>query len=175
MNEIRKYVASRTLTQDDLDWNNSTLLPADDVVGAVRQLRAEDGGNLQVMGSSNLVGTLINNDLVDEYRLMIEPITLGGGKRISPTTADLGPSSWCRHRRAALGCSSARTVRSGAPRPSSARGEARSPRGASERRSANGAVRCSGGGSASVFRTRCERRRWPRRQREQTPTKRSFQ
>jgi len=82
MNEIGKYVASRTLTQDDLDWTNSTLLPPDDVIGAVRELRAQDGGNLQVMGSSNLVQTLISNDLVDEYRLMIEPIVLGGGKRI---------------------------------------------------------------------------------------------
>ena len=84
MNEIRKYVATRTLTQDDLDWTNSTLLPADDVLGAVRELRATDGGAIQVMGSSNLARQLIGNDLVDEYRLMIEPITLGGGKRLFP-------------------------------------------------------------------------------------------
>lgn len=84
MNEIRKYVASRTLAQDDLGWANSTLLPAADVVGAVRQLRAEDGGDIQVMGSANLAGTLISNDLVDEYRLMIEPVVLGGGKRLFP-------------------------------------------------------------------------------------------
>jgi dihydrofolate reductase len=84
MNAIRKYVASRTLTQDDLYWTNSTLLPADDVVGAVRQLRAEGDGDLQVMGSPTFAGTLISNDLVDEYRLMIEPIVLGGGKRLFP-------------------------------------------------------------------------------------------
>lgn len=84
MNAIRKYVASRTLAQDDLGWTNSTLLPADDVVGAVRRLRAEDGGNLQVMGSPSLAATLISNDVVDEYRLMIEPIVLGGGKRLFP-------------------------------------------------------------------------------------------
>ena len=84
MNEIRKYVASRTLAQDDLHWDNSTLLPADDVIGAVRRLRAENGGDLQVMGSANLAGTLIGNDLVDEYRLMIEPVVLGGGKRLFP-------------------------------------------------------------------------------------------
>jgi len=84
MNEIRKYVASRTLTQDDLGWANSTLLPADDVVGAVQRLRAQDGGGLQVMGSANLAATLIGNDLVDEYRLMIEPVVLGGGKRLFP-------------------------------------------------------------------------------------------
>jgi len=84
MNEIPKYVASRSLSQDDLDWNNSTLLPADDALGAVRKLRAEDGGDLQVMGSTQLAGALISNDLVDEYRLMIEPIVLGGGKRLFP-------------------------------------------------------------------------------------------
>ena len=84
MNEIRKYVASRTLAPDDLGWTNSTLLPGDDVVGAVRQLRAEDGGDIQVMGSPTLAGTLITHDLVDEYRLMIEPIVLGGGKRLFP-------------------------------------------------------------------------------------------
>ena len=84
MNEIKKYVASRTLSQDDLDWTNSILLPPDDVIGAVRQLRAEPGDDIQVMGSSNLASQLIASDLVDEYRLMIEPIVLGGGKRLFP-------------------------------------------------------------------------------------------
>jgi dihydrofolate reductase len=84
MNEIRKYVASRTLTDADLSWENSTLLPADDVVGAVKKLRAEDGGAIQVMGSSSLAAQLISNDLVDEYRLMLEPVLLGGGKRLFP-------------------------------------------------------------------------------------------
>jgi dihydrofolate reductase len=84
MNEIRKYVASRTLGQDDLTWSNSTLLPADDVVGAVRELRSQSGRGIQVMGSSALAAQLIENDLVDQYRLMIEPIVLGGGKRLFP-------------------------------------------------------------------------------------------
>ncbi len=84
MNEIPKYVASRTLSQGDLYWNNSTLLPAGDVLGEVGRLRAEDGGHLQVMGSSKLAGELIGAGLVDEYRLMIEPIVLGGGKRLFP-------------------------------------------------------------------------------------------
>ena len=81
MNEIPKYVASRTLIQDDLTWWNSTLLPADDAIGAVRELRARDGASLQVMGSSSLAAQLIEHDLVDEYRLMIEPILLGGAPR----------------------------------------------------------------------------------------------
>jgi dihydrofolate reductase len=84
MNAIPKYVASRTLTQDELDWNNSTLLPKDDLVGSVQQLRAQDGGDIQVMGSASLVRELVGHDLVDEYRLMIEPIVLGGGKSIFP-------------------------------------------------------------------------------------------
>ncbi len=84
MNQIPKYIASRTLSQDDLTWSNSTLLPADDAIGAVRELRARDGEGLQVWGSANLAAQLIEHDLVDEYRLMIEPILLGGGKRVFP-------------------------------------------------------------------------------------------
>ena len=84
MNAIKKYVASRTLSQDELTWTNSTLLPPDDVLGAVGKLKAEDGRDIQVMGSSNLAQQLISNGLVDEYRLMVEPIILGGGKRLFP-------------------------------------------------------------------------------------------
>jgi dihydrofolate reductase len=84
MNEIPKYVASRTLSQDDLTWRGSTLLPADDAIGAVRELRAKDGGAIQIMGSASLAAQLIEHDLVDEFRLMIEPILLGGGKRVFP-------------------------------------------------------------------------------------------
>ncbi len=82
MNEIPKYVASRTLSEDDLTWSGSTLLPADDAIGAVRELRARDGKGLQVMGSPSLAAQLVEHDLVDEYVLMIEPILLGGGKRV---------------------------------------------------------------------------------------------
>jgi len=84
MNEIPKYVASRTLTQRDLSWSGSTLLPADNAIGAVRRLHARDGKGLQVWGSASLAAQLIDHDLVDEYRLMIEPILLGGGKRVFP-------------------------------------------------------------------------------------------
>ena len=84
MNEIDKHVASRTLESSDLGWTNSHLLPADDLVGGVRRLLERDGGDVQVMGSLSLVRALVGADLVDEYRLMIEPITLGGGKRIFP-------------------------------------------------------------------------------------------
>ncbi len=85
MNAIPKYVASRTLTQDDLTWPGSHLLPADDVIGAIGRLRAQSGASLQVMGSASLATQLIEHDLVDEYRLMIEPILLGGGKQVFPS------------------------------------------------------------------------------------------
>ncbi len=91
MNAIQKYVASRSLSQDDLTWTNSALLPADDVIGAVRRLRADGGGDMQVMGSPTLARALISNDLVDEYRLMIEPIVLGGGKRLFPDDGQARP------------------------------------------------------------------------------------
>lgn len=91
MNEIPKYVASRTLSQADLTWNNSTLLPADEVIGSVRKLREQDGGDIQVMGSPSLAAQLIADDLVDEYRLMIEPIVLGGGKRLFPDDGKARP------------------------------------------------------------------------------------
>src|SRR5947209_5309926 len=84
MNEIPKYVASRTLKQRDLSWPGSTLLPAGDAIGAVRELRGRGGEALQVMGSASLAGQLVTQGLVDEYRLIIEPILLGGGKRLFP-------------------------------------------------------------------------------------------
>jgi dihydrofolate reductase len=89
MNEIRKYVASRTLAQTDLGWSNSTLLPADDALGAVARLRDEGGGDVQVMGSPTLASQLVGHGLVDEYRLMIEPVVLGGGKRLFPDDGQL--------------------------------------------------------------------------------------
>ena len=83
MNAIKKYVVSRTLTEDDLTWN-TTLLPGDHAVDEIAALRREDGGDLMVWGSASLVRTLLAEGLVDELNLMIEPIMLGGGKRIFP-------------------------------------------------------------------------------------------
>jgi dihydrofolate reductase len=61
------------------------LWPSDDAIGAVRKLRDEPGKDMQVMGSASLATQLIENDLVDEYRLMIEPVVLGGGKKLFPS------------------------------------------------------------------------------------------
>lgn len=84
MNELPKYVVSSTLAQDDLTWTNSRLLPPDNLIEEVQHLKDQEGGDIQVMGSATLATTLIGHDLVDEYRLMIEPILLGGGKRLFP-------------------------------------------------------------------------------------------
>ncbi len=78
-NKCTKYVASRT--RKKLDWKNSVLLKGD-VAKEVKNLKAQDGPALQVHGSGNLVQTLLKNDLVDELRLKIFPITLGKGKKL---------------------------------------------------------------------------------------------
>jgi dihydrofolate reductase len=80
LNSKPKYVASTTLTEP-LEWQSSTLLEGG-VPDAVAALKQGDGGDLHVIGSTQLVHTLVEHDLVDEYRLMIDPIVLGGGKRI---------------------------------------------------------------------------------------------
>jgi dihydrofolate reductase len=90
MNEAKKYVASRTLTAGDLT-RNTTLLSPENAVGDIGALRAQDGGDLLVMGSASLVTTLLAEGLVDELNLMIEPILLGGGKRIFPDDGTARP------------------------------------------------------------------------------------
>ena len=84
MNAIKKYVASRTLTPDDLTWNNTTLLSPDHAVADVVALREQQGRDVVMWGSASLVRALLAEGLVDELNLMIEPILLGGGKRIFP-------------------------------------------------------------------------------------------
>jgi dihydrofolate reductase len=90
MNELRKYVASRSLGEADMEWN-SELLPADDALGAIRRLREQGSGDVQVMGSASLARQLVEHDLVDEYRLMIEPVILGGGKRVFSDDGTMRP------------------------------------------------------------------------------------
>ena len=84
MNAIRKYVVSRTLTQDDLTWNNTTLLSPKDPIAEIAALRSREGGDMLIWGSASLVRTLLAEGLVDELNLLVEPILLGGGKRIFP-------------------------------------------------------------------------------------------
>jgi dihydrofolate reductase len=80
MNEWRKYVVSTSLAEP-LEWQNSTLIKGD-VPAEIAKLKEGEGKDIQVMGSGELVQTLIRHDLVDEYRLMIHPLVLGGGKRL---------------------------------------------------------------------------------------------
>lgn len=80
LNSKPKYVASRTLTEP-LEWQNSTVFSGD-VARAVASLKQEDGGDLHVIGSPTFAQTLIEQDLVDEYRLMIDPLVVGHGKRL---------------------------------------------------------------------------------------------
>ena len=82
LNTLPKYVASTTLTEP-LEWQNSTLLRGD-VADAVTALKHGEGGDVHVVGSARLVQTLVEHDLVDELRVMIDPLVLGGGKRIFP-------------------------------------------------------------------------------------------
>ena len=78
-NRIPKYVASRTLTE--VGWQNSQLL-GPNVPAAVEKLRAEPGGEIRVWGSTELIRTLAEHDLVDEYRLAVYPLVLGTGKKL---------------------------------------------------------------------------------------------
>jgi dihydrofolate reductase len=78
-NRIPKYVASRTLT--NATWKNTQLL-GPDVPGAVQKLRAQPGGEIRVWGSTELIATLAEHDLIDEYRLIVHPIVLGTGKKL---------------------------------------------------------------------------------------------
>jgi len=94
MNAIDKYVVSRTLSEEDAasGWTNTALIGGDDPLPAIRELRDRDGdGGIQVMGSASLARELVANGLVDEYRLMLEPILLGGGKSIFPTDGEARP------------------------------------------------------------------------------------
>jgi dihydrofolate reductase len=84
-NSMPKYVVSSTL--EDPEWNNSRVLDGD-VVEEVAKLRQEVDGDIVVHGSAQLVQTLIDNDLVDELRLMVFPVVLGDGKRLFGETSD---------------------------------------------------------------------------------------
>jgi dihydrofolate reductase len=89
LNTRPKHVASTTLTEP-LEWENSTLL-GNDVAEAVAALKREDGGELHAIGSTELVKTLVEHGLVDEFRLMIDPLVLGGGKRLFRDDGGLKP------------------------------------------------------------------------------------
>jgi dihydrofolate reductase len=80
MNSLEKYVVSTTL-REPLEWENSTLIKGD-VAREIAKIKEGSGKEIQVIGSGELVQTLVREDLVDEYRLMIHPLVLGSGKRL---------------------------------------------------------------------------------------------
>jgi dihydrofolate reductase len=89
LNSMPKYVVSSTL-EEPLEWNNSTLIRGD-VAKEVGNLKKQDGGPILVAGSATLVHSLIENDLVDELRLMVFPVMIGGGKRPFPEAKQKKP------------------------------------------------------------------------------------
>jgi dihydrofolate reductase len=84
-NNMPKYVVSSTLR--DPEWNNTTVLEGD-VAEAAAKLKERQDGDIVVHGSARLVQTLLENDLVDELRLMVFPVVLGSGKRLFGESSD---------------------------------------------------------------------------------------
>jgi len=91
LNKRTKYVASRTL-QEPLPWKNSTLLKGD-AAAAVARLKKQPGGDVMVLGSGELVQSLMRSNLIDEYILLIHPLVLGSGRRLF---SDGGPPATLR-------------------------------------------------------------------------------
>lgn len=87
LNNAAKYVASTTL-REPLPWPNSTLLHGD-LAEAVGALKARTDGVLAIMGSGELIGSLMAADLIDEYLLMIHPLVLGSGRRLFPDGVEM--------------------------------------------------------------------------------------
>jgi dihydrofolate reductase len=134
-NSVRKHVVSRTL--DRVDWNNSTLIKGD-AVEAITRIKDQPGAELQVHGSGDLIQTLLEHDLVDQFRLWIFPVVLGTGKRLfangtTPARLELvepgppPPGSYCRCTSLQAVPTTGRLPWSSRQRPSWSGGE-RSPR-----------------------------------------------
>jgi dihydrofolate reductase len=84
INQVQKYVVSDSLVEEELVWQPATIIRGADLAQRVSELRAKPGGDIYVYGSPSVVRSLLAADLVDELVLMIEPITLGGGKTLFP-------------------------------------------------------------------------------------------
>ena len=88
INRAQKYVVSDTLADSDLTWKPATIIRGGDLVDSVAALRGKSGGDIYVYGSLSVVQSLLTAGLIDELVLMIEPITLGGGKTLFPTDGE---------------------------------------------------------------------------------------
>ena len=83
MNAMPKYVVSRTLTDAAASWTPTTVI-REDVVDAVRELKAQPGGDLLMYGSATLMRSLAEHGLIDEYNLLLNPVVVGSGKLLHP-------------------------------------------------------------------------------------------
>ena len=88
INSVPKYVASATL--EEAGWNNSTII-REDVAEKIAQLKRQRGKDITILGSGTLVGSLLRDGLLDELRLMVHPVILGGGKRLFEDGYDRRP------------------------------------------------------------------------------------
>jgi dihydrofolate reductase len=102
LNSLPKYVASRTL--ENVSWEGSTLLKGD-VATEVAELKRRPGRELQVHGSGGLAQTLMQHDLIDEYRLLTYPVVLGKRRRLFAEGAKPAALNWIDHKRTRAGVS----------------------------------------------------------------------
>jgi dihydrofolate reductase len=89
MNDTPKYVVSTTL-QEPLEWQNSTLI-GDNVAEEISRLKEQPGKDISISGSGTLVQSLLRDDLIDEFRLLVHPIVVGSGKRLFADEGDRKP------------------------------------------------------------------------------------
>ena len=90
INSVPKYVVSTTL-EDPLEWNNSTLIDGNEFAEEIAELKRQPGKDITILGSGALVRSLLGEGLLDELRIMVHPIVLGGGKRLFDSGDDRKP------------------------------------------------------------------------------------
>jgi len=111
INSVQKYVVSNTLTDEDITWRPATIIPGEDFVKTVSDLREQPGGYIYVYGSAMMVRSLLAADLVDELLLTIEPIILGGGKTIFAVNGEAMPFKLMSTEKASTGAQVCRYIR----------------------------------------------------------------
>ena len=103
INAAQKYVVSDTLSEADLTWQPTTIIRGPELLDRVRELRGQPGGDVYIYGSLTLVRSLLAAGLLDELVLFIEPVTLGGGKRLFPDDGERRPMQLVSAETAATG------------------------------------------------------------------------